>query len=34
MADAAYARAIALESDAAVRCFLEQRRARIRPNFA
>jgi RNA polymerase sigma-70 factor (ECF subfamily) len=34
MADAAYARAIALEPDAAVRCFLEQRRVRIRPNFA
>jgi RNA polymerase sigma-70 factor, ECF subfamily len=34
MADAAYERAIALEPDAAVRCFLEQRRARIQPNFA
>jgi RNA polymerase sigma-70 factor (ECF subfamily) len=34
MADAAYEQAIALEPDAAVRCFLKQRRARIRPNFA
>jgi RNA polymerase sigma-70 factor, ECF subfamily len=33
-ADAAYAQAILLEPDAAVRRFLEQRRARIRPNFA
>jgi len=32
-ADAAYAQAILLEPDAAVRRFLEQRRARIRPNF-
>ena len=31
-ADAAYAQAILLEPDAAVRHFLEQRRARIRPN--
>ena len=34
MANAAYARAIELEPDPAVRCFLEQRRARLRPNFA
>jgi RNA polymerase sigma-70 factor (ECF subfamily) len=33
-ADAAYAQAILLEPDAAVRRFLEQRRARIRPTFA
>jgi RNA polymerase sigma-70 factor (ECF subfamily) len=33
-ADAAYAQAILLEHDAAVRRFLEQRRARIRPTFA
>jgi RNA polymerase sigma-70 factor, ECF subfamily len=33
-ADAAYAQAILLEPDAAVRRFLEQRRVRIRPNFA
>jgi RNA polymerase sigma-70 factor, ECF subfamily len=33
-ADAAYAQAILLEPDTAVRRFLEQRRARIRPNFA
>jgi RNA polymerase sigma-70 factor (ECF subfamily) len=33
-ADTAYAQAILLERDAAVRCSLEQRRARIRPNFA
>jgi RNA polymerase sigma-70 factor (ECF subfamily) len=32
-ADAAYAQAILLEPDAAVRRFLERRRARIRPNF-
>jgi RNA polymerase sigma-70 factor (ECF subfamily) len=31
-ADAAYAQAILLEPDAAVRRFLEQRRARLRPN--
>jgi len=33
-ADAAYAQAILLEPDMAVRRFLEQRRTRIRPNFA
>jgi RNA polymerase sigma-70 factor (ECF subfamily) len=33
-ADAAYAQAILLEPDTAVRRFLEQRRARIRPNFS
>jgi len=33
-ADAAYAQAILLEPDTAVRAFLDQRRARIRPNFA
>jgi RNA polymerase sigma-70 factor (ECF subfamily) len=33
-ADAAYAQAILLEPDAAVRGFLEHRRARTRPNFA
>ena len=33
-ADAAYAQAILLEPDTAVRHFLEQRRARIRPNFS
>jgi RNA polymerase sigma-70 factor, ECF subfamily len=33
-ADKAYAQAILLEPDAVVRRFLEQRRARIRPNFA
>jgi RNA polymerase sigma-70 factor, ECF subfamily len=32
-ADAAYAQAILLEPDTAVRRFLEQRRARVRPNF-
>jgi RNA polymerase sigma-70 factor, ECF subfamily len=30
-ADAAYAQAILMQPDAAVRCFLEQRRATIRP---
>jgi RNA polymerase sigma-70 factor (ECF subfamily) len=34
IADAAYAQAILLEPDTAVRRFLEQRRARVRPNFA
>jgi RNA polymerase sigma-70 factor, ECF subfamily len=34
MADAAYARAIELEADPAVRSFLEHRRKRIRPKFA
>ena len=33
-ADTAYAQAILLEPDTAVRGFLERRRARIRPNFA
>jgi len=33
-ADAAYAQAILLEPDSAVRRFLEQRRSRIRPNSA
>jgi RNA polymerase sigma-70 factor (ECF subfamily) len=33
-ADAAYAQAILLEPDAAVRRFLERQRARIRPNFS
>jgi RNA polymerase sigma-70 factor, ECF subfamily len=34
IADAAYAQAILLEPDTAVRRFLEQRRARVWPNFA
>ena len=34
IADAAYAQAILLEPDTAVRHFLEQRRGRVRPNFA
>jgi RNA polymerase sigma-70 factor (ECF subfamily) len=33
-ADAAYAQAILLEPDMAVRRFLEQRRASTRPNFS
>jgi len=33
-ADAAYAQAILLEPDTAVRRFLEQRRARFRPNYS
>jgi RNA polymerase sigma-70 factor (ECF subfamily) len=34
IADAAYAQAILLEPDTAVRRFLEQRRAKVQPNFA